>query len=228
MNARILVGATAVLATALPAQAGVWTKLDIGTFKNVGVGVVNYQGDFGEFVSVASVPGDPDHNLVTVNLEGLLASQQIGLFFGVRINDTGVNQYGALSPGADVDFFTFEGLWPGNEVAYLYDGPNPVHINETGESLAVRVSELDSFNGAQDAWDNVHVSLGDQGSLTALFSQPQGVVFGPLEGPGVSLLMSEAGSFESFQVDVLTVPAPGTLVMLGLAGLAGRRRRRRE
>ncbi|MHC4107117.1 MAG: PEP-CTERM sorting domain-containing protein [Planctomycetota bacterium] len=227
MNARILLGAAAVLATALPAHAGVWTPIDIGTFKNIGVGVIDYQGDFGEFVSIESVTGDPDHNLITVNLEGLLASQQIGLFFGVQINDTGVNQYGALSPGADVDFFTFEGLWPGNEVEYLYDGPNPVHINETSETLALRVSELDSFNGAQDAWDYVHVSLGSQGSLTALFSQPQGVLFPPLEGPGINLFMSEAGAFESFQVDVLAIPAPGTMVLLGLAGLAGRRRRRR-
>ena len=87
---------------------------------------------------------------------------------------------------------------------------------------------LDSFSGAQDAWDLVHVSLGDQGSLTGLFSQPHGVLFPPLVGPGVNLLMSEAGLSESFQVDVLTIPAPGTMVVLGLAGLAGRRRRRRQ
>ncbi len=227
MNARILLGATAVLATALPAQAGVWTALDIGTFRNIGPGVIQYQGSYGEFVSSQHIPGATDHTLITVDLAGLLASQQIGLFFGVRINDTGVNQYGSLSPGADVDYFVFEGLAPGNAVEYLYDGPNAVHSNETGETLALRVGELDSFSGAQDAWDLVHVSLGDQGSLTGLFSQPHGVIFPPLEGPGVNLLMSEAGLSESFQVDVLTIPAPGTMVVLGLAGLAGRRRRRR-
>ena len=101
-----------------------------------------------------------------------------------------------------------------------------MHSNETSETLALRVSDLDSFSGAQDAWDYVHVSLGDQGSLTGLFSQPQGVLFPPLEGPGINLLMSEAGFSESFQVDVLAIPAPGTMVVLGLAGLAGRRRRR--
>ncbi len=184
MNARILL---AVLTTALPAQAGVGTPLDIGTFRNIGAGVIQYQGSFGEFVSSQYITGETNHTLITVDLEGLLASQQIGLFFGVRINDTGVNQYGSLSPGADVDYFAFEGLFPGNAVEYLYDGPNAVHSNETAETLALRVGELDSFSGAQDAWDLVHVSLGDQGSLTGLFSQPHGVLFPPLEGPGVNL-----------------------------------------
>ena len=120
-----------------------------------------------------------------------------------------------------------KGLSPGNAVEYLYDGPNAVHSNETSATLALRASELDSFSGAQDAWDFVHVSLGDQGSLTGLFSQPHGVLSPTLEGPGISLLMSEAGLAESFQVDVLTIPAPGTMIVLGLAGLARRRRRRR-
>ena len=64
-----------------------------------------------------------------------------------------------------------------------------------------------------------------------LLSDPQDVIDFP--GPGVAgvgpfLLMSEAGTSESFQVDVLAIPAPGTLVLLGLAAVFAPSRRRRS
>jgi len=202
--------------------------IDIGTFVNTGGGTIGYEGKFGAFVSAAKVPGPNQHTLISVDLGGLLTSLGVDAFLGVRITDTGLNTYGALSPGADVDLFRFDGLAPDIELAYLYDGPNPVHQNETSDQLAVRAGFIDTFSGAQDAWHVTHVSLGAEGSLTALLSDPQHVIDFPGPGVGPFLLMSEAGTSETFQVDVLAIPTPGTLVLLGLSAVFARSRRRRH
>ena len=230
MTVHTALGAIAALLVTFPVDASTGPAIDIGTFVNTGVGAIGYKGNFGDYVSSAKVAGPSQHTLISVDLGGLLTSLGVDAFLGVRITDTGLNTYGTLSPGADVDLFGFDGLSPDIDLLYIYGGPNPVHQNETTEQLALRVGAIDTFSGAQDAWHQTHVSLGQEGSLTVLLSDPQDVIDFP--GPGVAgvgpfLLMSEAGTSESFQVDVLAIPAPGTLVLLGLAAVFARSRRRR-
>ena len=234
MTVHTALGAIAALLVTFPVDASgsdpqpSGPAIDIGTFVNTGVGSIGYEGKFGDYVSSAKVAGPSQHTLISVDLGGLLTSLGIDAFLGVQITDTGLNTYGALSPGADVDLFGFDGLSPDIELLYIYDGPNPVHQNETTEQLALRVGTIDTFSGAQDAWHHTHVSLGQEGSLTVLLSDPQDVIDYPEPGVGPFLLMSEAGTSESFQVDVLAVPTPGTLVLLGLAAVFARPSRRRS
>ena len=224
-------GAIVAIAVATSASADqIQVPIDLGTFGNLGGGQIYYDGPFGPYVHSELVTGmdGADHTRIAIDLAGIVASQDLAGFYGISIIDAGYNMYGALSPGADIDLLVLEDLAPQIGVTFVYEGPNPVHQDETSALLSRRVHLLDSFSGAQDAWDYKHVSLGERGRLKALLSRPMPLVDLP-PGEGPMLLLSEAGAMEFFRVRVLAVlPAPGALALLSVAALVARRPRRRR
>jgi hypothetical protein len=221
-----------VLAAAIGSTASAQPDaISIGTFSNTGGGQISYVGQFAPFIT-SGLP-DGSHTLITIDLSGILLSQNISTFYGVRIYDTGLNAYGASSPGADVDYLAQSGIDPGVEMIYDYFGPNLVHQNESSATLGTRIGTINSVSGSSDTNSLRFVSLGLNGMLEAAFLNGAGVSIQPPlsgEGPagagGVSLLLSEAGVSESFRVDIITTPSPGAGALLALAGLIGRRRAR--
>ncbi len=219
--------ATLVSATSAGADpAGPDTvSVDLGLFMNASAGEIYYDGPYPTYVHASPAPGAPDLTEIKIDLWGIISLLGYEAIAGVTVTDTGSNSYGQLSPGADVDFMRLKNVEPDLDVIFAYEGPNPIHAGESAKMLAQRVASIDSFNGAQDAWDMTHVSLGAGGSLTALFGEP--VVDSPDIIGRPKLLLSEAGSFESFRVSMeAVVPAPATPAVLGLAAFAWRRRRR--
>jgi hypothetical protein len=226
-----VVGAIIAVAAAASAQANdVRVPIDVGAFANTGPGTIYYDGAFGPYVRSEAVPG-PDgwmHTRIEIDLAGIVAARDCGGFYGATVVDLGQNIYGPLSPGADIDLFAFENLGAPVDVSFLYEGPNPVHQGEPEALLARRVRCLDSFSGAQDAWDYTHVSLGLEGRLKALLSEPMPLIDLPADEKP-TLLVSEAGSIEFFKVRILaTIPAPASSALLVLAGIVGWRPRRRR
>jgi hypothetical protein len=216
--------------------------VNVGTFWNTPpAGNIGYNGEFGSFISTQTVIFDYTHTVISIDLTGLLQSIGANALVSVTVTDTGANSNGPLSPGADIDFFKLVGAPEGISTSLAYLGPNNVHINEGGESLANRVDAVDAFSGAQDVWNMTHVSLGTAGSLKATFSGGQSsgsdsnvLMYGGSSGSGlvapVKLLLSEAGFSESFKIGIevtsLDVPCPAAFApLLGLATI-GRRRRR--
>ncbi len=279
-------GAGAVAIAAPATQADVDT-LNLGTFANAGFAEINYEGDFGEYISVTGqLESDNDYNVITIDLASLLEDAGFNVVLTVTVVDTGLNQYNN-SPGADIDLLSFQGLMEEVTVGFDYDGPVELHSNETSEQLAERLSNLDAENGVHNSEAPYMVSLGNQGSLTATLTgwpgidpdtrgevdpsddtsnddgdgEPDGNDGGGSDDGGgdsgddggdgdsgddgggdddggfdpsslvvPTLLISEAGMAESFEVyiTVESVPAPGALALLGMAGFAGRRSRRRR
>jgi hypothetical protein len=224
-------GAIVAIAVATSASADqIQVPIDLGTFGNLGGGQIYYDGPFGPYVHSELVTGldGADHTLIAIDLAGIVLSQDLTGFYGISIIDAGNNMYGALSPGADIDLLLLEDLAPQIGVTFVYEGPNLVHQDETAALLSRRVSRLDSFSGAQDAWDYKHISLGEQGRFKALLSRPMPLVDLP-PGDGPMLVISEAGTAEFFRVRVLAVlPTPGTLALLSVAAIVVRRPRRRR
>ena len=227
------------------------TSVNLGTFTNTGGGTINHIGEYDQYISSTAVPGSGTtvHTVVSIDLLGVLLSAGANAIYSVTITDNGMNAYGELSPGADIDLFSFSNFPAGAVVDYVYQGPNATHSNEDPSRWGIRVAALDSFSSAQDQWNLTHLSLGSNGSVTALLGMT--LPGGPgnpgdpnVPSPGVGLDMpviaggtgaepllqiSEHGFFESYTVtmEVFTlVPAPGSLALLGAAGLLNRRRRR--
>jgi hypothetical protein len=224
-------GAIVAIAVSTSASADqVQVPIDLGTFGNLGGGQIDYDGLFDPYVHSEPVTGldGADHTRIAIDLAGIVSSQDLTGFYGISIIDAGYNMYGALSPGADIDLLVLEHLAPQIGVTFVHEGPNPVHQDETAALLSRRVRFLDSFSGAQDAWDYKHVSLGERGRLKALLSRP--MPLGDLPpGEGPMLLLSEAGTAEFFRVRVLAVlPTPGTLALLTVAAIVACRPRRRR
>ncbi len=241
MRNEYALGAIGALTMALTAVADVQT-IDVGTVMNVApAGAYQYTGSFGGFLSAQTQFFGYTHTVIAVDLNGILQSVGANALLSVSIKDTGNNTYAALSPGADIDLFAFEGISGDAQPAFSYTGPNQVHAGESSEALHTRAFAVDSFSGAQDAWNMTHVSLGYKGALKATFGtagggtpgDPNGPIF--IEAPGTGslgatkLLISEAGFSESFQIllEVTTVPVPAPCAGLALLGLfiPGRRRR---
>lgn len=245
MNALRALGAIATLAVATTAFADDLHTVEVGSFVNTGVGVMSYTGSFGSKVEFANVDG---HTLIGVDLAGILDSLGYNMLWSITVTDNGFNSYGSMSPGADIDLFRVDGA--SSNAIYSYNGPNPVHQTESSARLAERMLLLDSFSGAQDAWNLTHVSLGQNGSATATFEQPldlrdfisnpgnatTGGVFGPgfnpytpplppidpQSGDNPFLVVSEHGTFESFRISLIasTAPVPAPGA-LALLGVAG-------
>ena len=249
MNARIALGAAAALAIASQSFASDPQTIEIGTFANTSMVTTSYTGPFADFVMHEVIDG---HNVVNINVVGILDSLGYDALWSITITDTGSNSYTTMSPGADIDLFVIEGISQATNYAYL--GPNTVHQNESSAVLATRELALDSFSGAQDALNFTHVSLGPSGAITASWNQPLSLLDFVTPGTGGSglgggfgsgwtgylpggeiqpgempvLFISEHGSFESFHVSMVAsaVPAPGALALLAIAGFVGTRRKR--
>jgi hypothetical protein len=224
---------SAIVAMAVATSASadqIQVPIDLGMFGNLGGGQIYYDGPFGPYVHSELVTGldGAGHTLIAIDLSGIVLSQDLTSFYGISIIDAGYNMYGPLSPGADIDLLVLEDLAPQIGVTFVYEGPNLVHQDETAALLSRRVSLLDSFSGAQDAWDHKHVSLGERGRFKALLSSPMPLVDLP-PGEGPMLLLSEAGAAEFFRVRVLAVlPTPGALSLLFVAAIVARSPRRRR
>lgn len=236
IHAAAAVAIAALSALTGTAQADIEpVTIDVGTFMNTSTGV-NYNGTYGDFFSSTVVSGQVDHIVLNVDVAGILTAAGMNRLISITATDTGENSYGTLSPGADVDLMTFNGL-PGDAIVeYLYEGPNNTHTDESPNVWAQRVTELDTFSGAQDKYHFTHVSLGNEGRLTATFSSPgdpgdpggqDGIdIFEPIAS-GFSMNFSQAGSPESFSLSITAVPGPGPLALLMAGGLiAGGRQRR--
>lgn len=232
MASRIALSAAAALALLVSFPASADTQpptVLIGGFRNTALGTIEYHGSFSAYITAGIAPTNTEATLIAIDLNGLLASLGHHAFTAVRIIDSGQNQYGSLSPGADIDQFILTNLAPETTVSYAYDGPNILHTNETASILAQRTSLVDSFSGAQDQWNLTHVSLGNAGTLTANLSSPGGIIHNPsISSLGPQLLVSEWGLSESFRIEIVLVPAPGAVALLGFAGFLvnGSRRRR--
>jgi MYXO-CTERM domain-containing protein len=241
MNAQKALGAIGALTISTVAFAGQTTpptplSIHVGQMKNTGWGTISYTGDYRTQVTASKAPAGTNTypTLITIDLSAILSINGFEAFSDVTVVDSGLNAYGG-SPGADIDYFAFTGL--PNNVAYefAYLGPNPTHLNESAGVLGIREALIDTQTGNTDNGALAFVSLGLNGKLTANMS---GWTGGGGQGPGIptgltsgiSLMLSEAGSGESFDVYVTTanVPAPGALALLGMAGLLGRRGRRRR
>jgi MYXO-CTERM domain-containing protein len=231
MNVRTALGAVAVVALTTAAQADVTIPdgetIDIGTFLNTGLGTIDYQGGYADYINAEA---DGAHTRIDIDLGGVLTVAGHQGFVAVRVFDTGSNIYGSLSSGADIDMFGFSDMSDGVDWTFRYDGPNGIHQGETADMLALRVAAMDAVNGDSDAANTSFVSLGSAGVLTAVLSAPQGIMNGPAftDPIGPLLHLSEAGVGESFLVQVVAAPVPGppAIGLMALAGLRGRRRRR--
>lgn len=222
MNAACAIAALAAISLTTHATAGdELVSVDLGWFMNVGGGDIYYDGGFAQWISSGFGPGSTTHTVTRIDVDGILSSLGYAALVGITITDTGVNAYGTLSPGADIDLLKLTGVDPDAVMTYAYDGPNVIHRDEPLWALEWRTTELDSFSGAQE-WDWTHVSLGRYGMLTTTFLQPQRLgQYDPF------LLLSEAGAIESFRVSLeAIVPAPGGLSVLAAVALWPRRRRR--
>ncbi len=219
-------------------------SIHVGTFFNSGWGQIDYEGDFGHLISVTAAAQNQTMfpTEITVDLSSLLDEAGYNAFTAVTVRDTGQNIYGANSPGADLDLFTIDGLGDSFDVLLRYEGPVTFHELENSDTLKTRTADLDALSGFTHENSLQYVSLGDRGELTAHVSgwdaagsggdDGDGPIIPQLrgiDGSGISLMLSEAGMGESFDVYVTAtnVPAPGALALLGLAGLAGSRGRRR-
>ncbi|MHC4990221.1 MAG: hypothetical protein ACYTGC_04500 [Planctomycetota bacterium] len=220
-------GALVALSVVSAAKAE-FNWVDLGTFRNDGLGQIDYAGNFGAFVSAGV---ENDGTAIEMDLAGVLELLDEVAFIGIRVIDTGDNQYGVNSAGADIDLFTIAGLSEGNGITYSYEGPTPAHQNEISADLATRMAFIDHESGAHEWTDMFHVSLGKMGMVTAMLSDPQGpdVTPGGLLGGGPRLRLGEAGVGESFRVQMATaIPTPGSAATLCLGLLMRRPGRRRR
>ncbi|MHC5003100.1 MAG: hypothetical protein ACYTJ0_08245 [Planctomycetota bacterium] len=206
-----------------------YTVVEAGTVLNTEPGSIQYQGDFGAYVSSFAVG---EATQIELDVSGILAEFSGFALAGVRLVDTGENQYGVNSAGADIDLFSFSGVPDGIDWTFSYLGPTGAHQNESSEDLATRVATIDAQSGVHEWTGMFHVSLGQTGMLTAMLSAPTGgtdVTQPPLAGNGLRLHLAEAGSGESFRIQLLmSVPTPGALPLVGLAAIVGPSRRRRS
>lgn len=197
-------GAVASLAIASGAVGELVTvPVSVGTFTNAWRGPVDYQGEFDAYVS-----SDRGRGLfgteVSVDLGGILSSLGYENLAGVAVADTGTNRYWWFAPGADIDLLAFDHLSSGNDFRVTLEGA------DTG-----------------DDWLRRPVSLGRRGVLEAHLTAPESLG-AERAAPGPVLRIREVGLPESYHITAFThVPAPGSLALLMMAGLAAAPRRRR-
>lgn len=237
------IGALALTAAtfAVEPQPDPQVSIHAGLFRNTGWGQIEYSGSYESYISVTAAPQDGTMfpTLIELDLAGLLLDNGFNAFTEVTLVDTGENQYGANSPGADIDLLALTNLDSALDVTFAYNGPNPAHQSEDSATLHTRVETLDARSGETDSGALRHVSLGVVGELTASITGwttdggndgGAGPITPSLRGAGggPALRFSESGNGESYDVYITatTIPAPGVLTVLGAAGLLRRRRRR--
>ena len=235
---------------ALSGQAIADIQVDVGCFSNITpVPSCAYEGDYSPYITSWEVEGytsSQGYTMIDIDIAGIMAVSGESHLVGVTIMDFGTNSYGALSPGADIDYVGFVGLDSGVEVVAGYNGHTQEHVGQSSDELWDRVGTLDAFYGANHIDDDVYVSLGELGSLELAFSEIGGDQGGgggdgdsgggsggidPWSGlassTGMHLQLVEVGSHEQFSIHLHTsnVPAPGAFAILA-AGLGALRRRR--
>ncbi|MBL9147966.1 MAG: hypothetical protein JNM94_04660 [Phycisphaerae bacterium] len=130
---------------------------------------ITYVGDYGSFISSSLVQNPVSRTVVTLDIYALAQSVGITHLERIDVLDGGGNSY-LGSPGADIDFFTLEGLSNASTITHSYTGTNAVHLGESSATLGSRVAGLDAITGDQD-FNSLHfVSLGLNGFLSMSFS----------------------------------------------------------
>ena len=229
-------------------QASADIQVDVGCFSNINpVPSCSYEGAYEPFITSWEVDGytsSTGYTMIDIDISGIMALAGESHLVGVTIMDFGSNSYGALSPGADIDYVQFLGLDAGIEVHAEYAGSTQEHSAEDSEALWNRIGSLDAFYGANHIDDEVYVSLGQTGALELAFSgSGGGGTGGGDEGgggdgsgidpwgslafsSGLHLQLAEVGSYEQFAVYLHTssIPAPAGVAVM--AGILRRRRRR--
>ena len=234
---------------ALSGQAIADIQVDVGCFSNITpVPSCSYEGDYSPFISSWEVEGytsTQGYTMIDIDIAGIMESAGESHLVGISIMDFGTNSYGALSPGADIDYIGFVGLDSGVDVSASYTGQTAEHIGQTSDELWGRLGVLDAFYGANHIDDEVYVSLGQLGALGLAFSDhgggdQGGGGSGGGSGGGIDpwnslasstelhLQLVEVGSHEQFSIYLHTsnIPTPGGLAILA-TGLGALRRRRR-
>ena len=241
MDSRFVFGIA--ISCALGSAAMADLTIDVGRINNVHPAPnYGYVGDWSPYITSSL---DQGYTVIDIDVAGIMSQGGERYLRSISVRDFGTNAYGALSPGADIDFIGFVELDPDVEVLASYVGPTTTHANESSEQLMHRLSQLDAFSGANEQDDDVYVSLGRQGELELLFADsgnddPGGDGEGDggtgidpfgadgLAGTGLVLRIAEAGSMERFTVHFETSEVPAPAVTPVLAGmLMGLRRRRR-
>ena len=229
-----------ICASALSAIASADVEINVGRFANTYPHPnFTYAGDWAGFVGSEGV--DDYYTVLEIDLSAIMNTAGERYLRTVTIRDHGGNTYGDLSPGADIDFVSFEGLHESIAMGATYVGSTAEHLNETNEQLMGRIETLDAFNGANQRDDDVYVSLGQNGLLELNFSGGSSGggddgddggwidTSGGLAGGALILRIAEAGAHEEFTIHLETssIPAPAGLAVMATAGLLGVRSRRR-
>ena len=244
IQSRITIGATCALALACGARADL--TIDVGRLCNVHPAPNHqYVGDWAHHISSVLVDG---YSVIDIDVAGIMSEGGESYLNAITIRDFGNNSYSALSPGADIDYVGFVNLDPAIEVLAEYAGPTGEHMVEDSDQLMNRLHTLDAFTGANQADDDVYVSLGRLGELQMRFTgngggdgsggggeggdgDDDGTGIDPFGSDGLAsglvLRIGESGSMERFTVHLETseVPAPGALSLL--CGFLMKNRRRR-
>jgi hypothetical protein len=238
MDSRFAFGIAITCALGSAAMADL--TIDVGRLNNVHP-APNY-GYVGEWSPYITSGLDQGYTVIDIDVAGIMAQGGERYLRSISVRDFGNNAYGALSPGADIDFVGFIGLDPSVEVRAAYTGETSTHAAESSEQLMNRLATLDAFSGANEQDDDVYVSLGRQGELELIFTgsgddqgggSGGGTEIDPFgadgtAGGGLVLRIAEAGSMERFTVHFETTDVPAPAVAPLLAGLlVGSRRRRR-
>lgn len=230
--------------------------IDIGTFLATGTGL-QYEGAFAEYISYHVEGQYNQYAVVSINLSGLLLSLDRPGFMSVSVIDTGNNTYttapGAdmdlfafsnLTAGTNFEFEydgpvelhqneTAEQL--AQRMAYLDWGQNGGQLHSMEwVSLGMFGRVTANFAGNGTGGEGGGEGGGGEGQIGGYTFEPPDPGNpgggGGYSGDPVILTLSEAGSPEMFRVEVYSmaaIPAPGAGVLLALAGMIGRGRRRR-
>ncbi|MFO0827945.1 MAG: hypothetical protein U0572_07310 [Phycisphaerales bacterium] len=244
-------GALAALLAVGPALADI---VQVGTIQQLAPRpVIGYWGGYGGYVTSSLVVNPEQRTLVTIDIAGILQAAGLNYLERIDVLDGGGNQYNG-SPGADIDFWSLDGLQSDATATFSYVGINPTHLAESSSTLATRMSAMDAISGDQD-YNCLHfVSLGQGGRVSANFMMPApnggsggSGGLGEINGgappgsttnllqvlPGLKLNLNEAGLGEKYSIQLVAyalpaVPAPGVIgVLCGAGALVGRGRRRR-
>lgn len=249
----IVVGIVSSVFVATAASADI--TVDLGVIRQLSPRpTLDYSGAYAACLA-SRVDATGARTIVSFDLAEIVDMLGGGLALSeVRVRDAGGNSYGTWSPGADIDLCRIVGGSLSGQIDYRYSGGVTQHLSETSLVLGSRVAELDAITGDQHYNSTHFVSLGQGGVVSMSFSGflhsggssdgsgtgsagsgaggysgGNAVYGGMLVADGMKLEVGEAGLGEVYGVELVftpaTVPAPGAIALLALAGIVARRRR---